>query len=83
MYNIYAIWWWIAIPVGLAGGICSKFTTYNDNGSPRDKSLNTGIVTLQNYGERVPKLMSQLTLAHEVGHNFGSNVGIKCPLSSV
>ena len=38
------------------------------------KTQNTGIVTLLNFGRRVPTATSALTFTHEAGHNFGSQV---------
>ncbi|KAL1518117.1 hypothetical protein ABEB36_001789 [Hypothenemus hampei] len=51
-----------------AGGVCEKNGHYRGS----MKSLNTGIVTLLNYGKHVPPAVSHVTLAHEIGHNFGS-----------
>ncbi|XP_026469546.1 disintegrin and metalloproteinase domain-containing protein 10-like [Ctenocephalides felis] len=51
-----------------AGGVCEKNGHYRGS----MKSLNTGIVTLLNYGKHVPPSVSHVTLAHEIGHNFGS-----------
>ncbi|XP_066997248.2 disintegrin and metalloproteinase domain-containing protein 10 [Anabrus simplex] len=51
-----------------AGGVCEKNGLYRGS----MKSLNTGIVTLLNYGKHVPPAVSHVTLAHEIGHNFGS-----------
>ncbi|KAK2907836.1 hypothetical protein Q8A73_008909 [Channa argus] len=51
------------------GGICSKYTTLQDS---RTLTLNTGLVTIQNYGRYLPPRHIQLTLAHELGHSLGS-----------
>ena len=67
---------WVASPSGASGGICEKYKTYTENLAGRrhteKRSLNTGIITFLNYNSRVPPKVSQLTLAHEIGHNFGS-----------
>ncbi len=56
---------------GSSGGICEKNKLYSDG---KKKSLNTGIITVQNYASHVPPKVSHITFAHEVGHNFGSPV---------
>nr|XP_005998791.1 PREDICTED: disintegrin and metalloproteinase domain-containing protein 10 [Latimeria chalumnae] len=68
---------WVGAPAGSAGGICEKSKLYSDG---KKKSLNTGIITVQNYGSHVPPKVSHITFAHEVGHNFGSphDSGIEC-----
>lgn len=53
------------------GGICERYQTFS--GGMR-KTLNTGIVSMLNYGRRVPTGVSALTFAHEAGHSFGSPV---------
>ncbi|XP_048748710.2 disintegrin and metalloproteinase domain-containing protein 10-like isoform X3 [Ostrea edulis] len=63
---------WVGSPSASAGGICEKFKSYTEGNQQVKKSLNTGIVTIINYNKRVAPRVSQLTFAHEVGHNFGS-----------
>jgi len=67
---------WVASASGASGGICETYKRYTENidGVHRTakRSLNTGIITFVNYNSRVPPKVSQLTLAHEIGHNFGS-----------
>ena len=44
------------------GGICEEYMTFSDGVK---KTLNTGVVTLLNYGERVPSIVTGLTFAHQ------------------
>ena len=60
---------WVAKP-GSVGGICETHRSTSFLGGKR--SLNTGVVTLQNSGRRIPMPKSELTFAHEIGHNLGS-----------
>ena len=58
---------WIG-DIGGAGGICDPYQSIRG----AMKSLNTGIVSNFNYGKTVPSKVTDITLAHELGHNFGS-----------
>lgn len=70
---------WVAQPPGgNRGGICERMV--NLNVGPR--FLNTAIVTLLNYGQRQPRGVTVITVAHEIGHNFGSPVSMFMLLSS-
>lgn len=53
------------------GGICSKYMKLRNG---QFSTLNTGLVTIQNYGQFLPPRQVQLTLAHELGHSLGAPV---------
>ena len=55
---------------GSIGGVCERRQSVQGT----MKSLNCGIVTVINYQTRVAEAVSQITFAHEVGHNFGAEV---------
>ena len=64
---------WVAQPPGgNRGGVCEDRVRL----SVGERSLNTGIVTYTNYGNLQPRPVSVVTIAHELGHNFGSPVSI-------
>ncbi|CAG0921849.1 unnamed protein product [Notodromas monacha] len=62
---------WVASPSrGNKGGVCERRGRIT--GHDQELSLNTGVVTFLNYNSKVTIKVSQLTLAHEIGHNFGA-----------
>lgn len=63
---------WVGSASSASGGVCERNKKFTEGSSKVAKSLNTGVVTVVNYGKNVPSRVSQLTFAHEVGHNFGS-----------
>jgi hypothetical protein len=56
------------------GGICEKPAKDMYEGQRVTKTLNTGMITVINHNSRTSSLMTELTFAHEVGHNLGAEV---------
>ena len=56
------------------GGICEKPAKDIYEGQRVTKTLNTGMITVINHNTRTSSLMTELTFAHEVGHNLGAEV---------
>ena len=64
---------WVAEPeLETPGGICSVLLEEEYEAL----SFNTAVATLLNYGARLPRKASVITVIHELGHSFGSEVRI-------
>ncbi|KAL3219899.1 hypothetical protein MRX96_005655 [Rhipicephalus microplus] len=69
---------WIAGEEVGTGGFCERYRAAievdpsGDRYAQNKLSLNTGITTLLNYNHYVGLHVASLTLAHEIGHSFGS-----------
>ena len=70
--GVLGLAWPAAPPGGNPGGICQRAVDV----SSKVLNLNSAIVSFQNYGARVTRPVSVLTIAHEIGHGFGSLVSI-------
>ncbi|XP_074059984.1 LOW QUALITY PROTEIN: disintegrin and metalloproteinase domain-containing protein 10-like [Macrotis lagotis] len=53
---------------GDLGGICSKYRSFRGT----QRSLNTGLITIQKYSHYLPPRIIHITLAHELGHSLGA-----------
>ena len=72
---------WVAEPIGgNRGGICERSPVQLQTGS---RYLNTAIVTFINFGRQQPRSVSVVTIAHQLGHNFGSPVSCSLSMSTV
>ncbi|KAI3387168.1 hypothetical protein SNEBB_008186 [Seison nebaliae] len=60
---------WVGSTNNQAGGVCDKKATVHGG---FQRALNTGVITFFNFNSNVPAAVSELTLAHEIGHSFGA-----------
>ena len=64
---------WVADPdVDTPGGICSKRVLFEEENEALN--FNTVVASFENYGVSVPRKASVITIIHELGHSFGSEV---------
>ncbi|KAG0424260.1 hypothetical protein HPB47_028512 [Ixodes persulcatus] len=63
-----------------SGGLCDKLKWRTSKEGLVKMALNTGVITFLNHRRQVPTGVSEVTFAHEMGHNFGSehDVGPQC-----
>ncbi|KAH9367376.1 hypothetical protein HPB48_010171 [Haemaphysalis longicornis] len=54
------------------GGVCEKYRRVNTREGTRLMALNSGVVTFSLHGGPVAQAVSEVTVAHEFGHSFGS-----------
>ncbi|CAF3794038.1 unnamed protein product, partial [Rotaria magnacalcarata] len=64
--------WMGSVASNSRGGICEKSSKDMYEGQRVTKTLNTGMITVINHNTRTSSLMTELTFAHEVGHNLGA-----------
>ncbi|CAF0765915.1 unnamed protein product [Adineta steineri] len=64
--------WMGSVASNSRGGICEKPAKDIYEGQRVMKTLNTGMITVINHNTRTSSLMTELTFAHEVGHNLGA-----------
>ena len=68
--GVMGLAWNAEPPGGIRGGICEPRLTL----SMGQRNLNSAVMTFLNFGERQPRPVTIITMAHQFGHNFGSLV---------
>ncbi|XP_077484522.1 disintegrin and metalloproteinase domain-containing protein 10-like [Amblyomma americanum] len=63
---------YLAYPNEKLGGACEKMRSVNTRDGIRRMALNTGVVTFHLHGGPVALAVSEVTVAHEIGHSFGA-----------